>query len=140
VEWIGVGTLGDLSLTPRFFKGNIVTKYIKDQNYIYINPESKEQIQLMKAVRFMEINQLFLPGCSGGPIVSERNKVIGWVHGFNSWPIQTNNMVEYNATLSDDSTSQEVKIKTKSIIGASLSLGIEIKNVKEFLLDNKLII
>lgn len=137
VEWVGAGTLGDLTVTPRFFKGNIVTKYIKDQKYTYKDREASEKLQEMKGVSLFEINQLFLPGCSGSPIISSNSeKVIGWVHGFNSWAIPTANPIQYDANLSYGDESQNVKIKANATLGASLSIGIDIKNIKDFLKEN----
>ncbi len=109
VEWLSAGTLGDLSITPRLFKGNIVTKYIKDNSYKFINPQGVEETVIMKGVHLFEVDQLFFPGCSGSPIISSRSgKVIGWVHGFNSWQLPPN-------------------------LTASLSLGISNSNIKDLL-------
>lgn len=109
VEWLSAGTLGDLSITPRLFRGNIVTRYIKDNNYKFINSQGIEEIGNMKGVNLFEVDQLFFPGASGSPIISSASgKVIGWVHGFNSWQLPPN-------------------------LTASLSIGISVSNVKELL-------
>jgi S1-C subfamily serine protease len=115
VEWMSAGTLGDLTITPRLFKGNIITKYIKDNSYKFINPSGAEETIMMKGINLFEVDQLFFPGCSGSPIISPKNgKVIGWVHGFNSWQLPPN-------------------------IVASLSIGINSSNIKDFLYKNNLI-
>lgn len=140
VEWISAGTLGDPTITPRFFKGNIIARYIKDQTYKFINPQKTEQLQAMKGIRFLEIDQLFFPGCSGSPIISSKNKkVIGWVHGFNSWPVPTTNLIDYKAEIINNNDRKNVTIKSNSILTASLSLAIDIKNVKNFLIENRFI-
>ncbi len=115
VEWLSAGTLGDLSITPRLFKGNIVTKYIKDNRYKFVNSKGEEDGTTMSGINLFEVDQLFFPGCSGSPIMSSVNgEVIGWVHGFNSWQLPPN-------------------------ITASLSIGISVENVKKFLEENKFI-
>ena len=57
MEWISAGTLGDLTITPRFFKGNIVARYIKDQTYRLIK-ENKDVKDVMsrKELIFMSID------------------------------------------------------------------------------------
>lgn len=140
VEWISVGVLGDLTLTPRFFKGNIVSQYITDQSYKFKNPEGNEQSQITRGVKILEIDQLFLPGCSGSPVISSKKKeVIAYVHGFNSWPILTNTELKYKAEISDNSGSRNVDIKSKAPLTTSLSLAIDVRNIKDFLVENKFI-
>lgn len=117
VEWLSAGTLGDLTITPRLFKGNIVTKYIKDNHYKFVNSRGTEETATMQGINLFEVDQLFFPGCSGSPILSSSSgtgKVIGWVHGFNSWQLPPN-------------------------MTASLSIGISMSNVKNFLTENKII-
>ncbi len=115
VEWLSAGTLGDLTITPRLFKGNIVTKYTKDSQYKFVNSKGEEDSGTMSGISLFEVDQLFFPGCSGSPIMSSANgEVIGWVHGFNSWQLPPN-------------------------ITASLSIGISVENVKKFLEENKFI-
>jgi len=115
VEWLSAGTLGDLTITPRLFKGNVVTKYIKDNQYKFINSQGTEETAVMPGINLFEVDQLFFPGCSGSPIIASGNeKVIGWVHGFNAWQLPPN-------------------------LTASLSIGISMSNVKDFLVNNKFI-
>ncbi|OGZ70318.1 MAG: hypothetical protein A2980_00735 [Candidatus Staskawiczbacteria bacterium RIFCSPLOWO2_01_FULL_33_13] len=115
VEWLSAGTLGDLTITPRLFKGSIVTKYIKDNQYKFLNSQGVEENATMPGINLFEVDQLFFPGCSGSPIISsESRKVIGWVHGFNSWQLPPN-------------------------VTASLSIGISVSNIKDFLISNKII-
>lgn len=107
VEWLSAGTLGDLTITPRLFKGNIVTQYLKDNKYKFMNQQGIEETAVMHGVNLFEVDQLFFPGCSGSPIISSENgEVIGWVHGFNSWQLPPN-------------------------LTASLSIGISASNVKD---------
>ncbi len=113
VEWLSAGTLGDLSITPRFFKGNMVAQYIKDNNYKFINDQGNEETATMKGISLFEVDQLFFPGASGSPIIAN-GKAIGWVHGFNSWQLPPN-------------------------LTASLSIGISTVNIKDFLQENKFI-
>jgi len=140
VEWISAGILGDLTITPRFFKGRIVTKYITNHKYKFKNSQNEEQFQTMKGINLLEIDQLFLPGCSGSPVFSTKKKeVIGYVHGFKSWPIITNHVINYEAEISENSTIHKSHIKSKAILTASLSLAIDIKNVENFLREDKFI-
>lgn len=140
VEWVSAGTLGDISITPRFFNGNVVAKYTRDQAYKFVNNQGAEQQQIMQGIKFLEVNQLFLPGCSGGPIILSKNKkVIGWVHGFNSWPIATDNTIGYKAEIIENNISKNVDVKTKSILTASLSLAVDIKSVEKIIVDNNFI-
>lgn len=113
VEWLSAGTLGDLTITPRLFKGNIVASYIKNNHYKFINAQGTEEIGNMQGVSLFEVDQLFFPGSSGSPIITN-DKVIGWVHGFNAWQLPPN-------------------------LTASLSIGISMSNIKDFLTENKLI-
>ncbi len=115
VEWISAGTLGDFSITPRLFKGNIVTKYSKNNQYKFTNPDGVETTATMHGINLFEVDQLFFPGCSGSPILSPANgKVIGWVHGFNSWQLPPN-------------------------VTASLSIGISMSNIQDFLKESNFI-
>lgn len=115
VEWLSAGTLGDLTITPRFFKGNMVTKYIKDNHYKFMNSGGVEETATMQGINLFEVDQLFFPGASGSPIISSQSgRVIGWVHGFNSWQLPPN-------------------------LTASLSIGISVSNIKDFLINNKFI-
>lgn len=140
VEWISAGTLGDLTLTPRFFKGSVVTRYIKDHRYKFKNPRGDEQSQLMKGISLLEIDQLFLPGCSGSPVISTKKKeVIGYVHGFSSWPIPTSRRINYEAEILENSSSRNVNIKSRAMLVASLSLAIDVKNVEDFLIQNNFV-
>lgn len=140
VEWISVGTLGELTLVPRFFRGNIVAKYIRDNQYKFINPQGKEQLQIMKDINIFEVDQLFLNGCSGSPIISsEDKKIIGWVHGFNAWPLPTVNIINQKVQIIENSIAKDVNIKSNLVMGASLSLGIEAYNAKDFLIKNNFI-
>lgn len=140
VEWISAGVLGDLTLTPRFFKGNIVTKYITNHGYKFNDSDGNERSQIMNEVKILEIDQLFLPGCSGSPVISLRKKrVIAYVHGFNSWPILTNTQFKYGAEISDTSGSRNVSIKSKVPLTASLSLAVDVRNIKDFLDENNFI-
>lgn len=140
VEWISTGTLSDLTLTPRLFKGSLVTKYITDHGYDFIDIQGNKQIQIMKEINILEIDQLFLPGCSGSPIVSSKSgRLIGYVHGFKSWPISTNSKIKYQARISDESSSRDLNIDSNAILVASLSLGIDIKNIKDLLIENNFI-
>jgi len=140
VEWVSAGTLGDLTITPRFFKGNIVTKYIVDQRYKFTNFRGAEQSQIMEGINLLEVDQLFLPGCSGSPVFStKKQEVIGYVHGFKSWPIITDNVINYEAEISENSIIRKANVKSKAALIASLSLAIDIKNVKTFLSENKFV-
>jgi len=138
IEWISAGVLGELTLTPRFFKGNIVTKYITNYNYKFINANGEEQSQTIKDANFLEIDQLFFPGCSGAPVISSTKKgeVIGYVHGFKSWPIITDNILSQKVEILDNSKPHSVKVKSKVPLVASLSLAIDVKTVKDFLIKN----
>lgn len=147
VEWMSTGTLGDLTLTPRFFRGNLIAKYVTNHNYKFVGSQGNEQTQLMSGAKFFEIDQLFIPGSSGSPVINSRSgRVIGYVHGFKSWPIMTNTLIEYPAEIKDDSVSRNVKIRSKTTLVTSLSLAVDARFIYSYLQeqgfikkDNKLL-
>lgn len=136
VQWMSTGALGDLTLTPRFFKGNLITDYITDFNYKFKDSHGIEQVQAMKGTRLLEIDQLFIPGCSGSPLINSKcDCVIGYVHGFKSWPILTNSILDYDAEITENSITRKVKIKSQAPLVTSLSLAIDVRSVHEYLLE-----
>lgn len=51
----------------------------------YVAPIQGNQIQSATTVQYIEVNFLFVPGNSGGPIFrADNGLVVGFVHGFNS--------------------------------------------------------
>lgn len=140
VEWMSTGTLGDLTLTPRFFRGNLVASYITNHNYEFMDSQQTKQTQTMNGVRLLEIDQLFIPGSSGSPLLNSRSgRVIGYVHGFKSWPIITNTTINYPAEIQENSINRNVKIKSKTPLVTSLSLAIDLRFIYPHLIENKFI-
>lgn len=140
VQWLSAGVLGDKTLTPRFFKGNIITGYITNQKYKFKNQQGESQEQVMEGIQLLEIDQLFVPGCSGGPVISSKNgKAIGYVHGFKSWPLMTNTIIKYDAEITeeDDNQSVNVNIKSKTPLVTSFSLAIDLRSIGKYLVDEK---
>ncbi|MFH0732983.1 MAG: serine protease [Candidatus Omnitrophota bacterium] len=140
VEWMSTGTLGDLTLTPRFFRGNLVASYTTNHNYEFIGPQQAKQTQMMSGVKFLEIDQLFIPGSSGSPLLnSQSGRVIGYVHGFKSWPIMTNATINYPAEIQENSTNKNVKIKSQTPLVTSLSLAIDLQFIYSYLIENRFV-
>lgn len=137
VQWLSAGVLGDLTQTPRFFNGSILTSYIANQAYEFKNQEGVNQRQKMQGVRLLEIDQLFIPGCSGGPVVNNKTgNAIGYVHGFKSWPIMTNTIMDYGAELTENESTRRVKIKSNVPLVTSFSLAVDLRSIKRHLIDN----
>ena len=140
IEWLSTAATGDLVLTPRFFKGNLITNYITDYNYKYNNSQGVEVQQVMRGVSLIEVDKLFIPGSSGSPILNvQLNKVIGYVHGFKSWPISTNTEMKQKVEITENENSRNVKLKYNLPLTASLSLGIDLRTVESYLKINGLI-
>lgn len=137
VQWLSAGIHGDLTQTPRFFNGNILTNYITDHMYEFKNQEGINQKQKMEGIKLLEVDQLFVPGCSGSPVVnSKTGNVIGYVHGFKSWSIMTNAIIKYEADLTENNSTRKVVIKSKSPLVISFSLAIDLLSVETYLIDN----
>lgn len=135
VQWLSTGVFSDQTLTPRFFQGTVVTEYIANKKYNFINQQGQIQEQTMEGVNFLEIDQLFLKGCSGGPVVNSKNgRVIGYIHGFKVWPIMTNAAIKQNIEITENSKTHKAKIKLNVPLIASLSLAVDLRSVKDFLL------
>ena len=136
VEWLTTATLADVTLTPRFFKGNIVSKYIANYAYTFVNSQNETVQQVMNGIRLLEIDKLFLPGASGSPILnSTTNCVIGYVHGFRSWPIPANTEINQEVELNDNGLKRKLGLKQTLPLITSLSLGIDIRSVRQTLND-----
>lgn len=139
VEWITTAASSDMTLTPRFFRGNIVTNYIADQQYNY---EKRQGINIQQTIaggRFIEIDKLFIPGCSGGPILnSESNSVIGYVHGFKTWPIGEL-PISQQVEIVENEVSRSATLNNKHVLTGSLSLGVDMRTIEAYLKDNNLI-
>jgi hypothetical protein len=140
VEWLSTAASGDLTLTPRFFKGNLITNYIADYSYKYKNNQGVEVQQSIRGVSLIEVDKLFIPGSSGSPILNvESNKVIGYVHGFKSWPIPTNTEIKQKVEITENTNSKNVDLKYNLPLTASLSLGIDIRTMENYLKTENLI-
>jgi len=140
VEWLSTAAVGDFTLTPRFFKGNLITNYIADQNYSFRNSQGVDAQQAMTGVSMIEVDQLFIPGSSGSPILDvESNKVIGYVHGFKSWPVPTNTEVKQGVEITENAKARNVDLKYNLPLMTSLSLGIDVRTIEEYLRTSSLI-
>ena len=88
----------------------------------------------MDGVRLLEIDELFIPGSSGSPILnSVSDTVIGLVHGFRAWPVPTQNEISHDASISIGAHVQNANLKYKSNLITSLSLGIDLRSVEHIL-------
>lgn len=140
VEWLSTAAAGDITLTPRFFKGNLIASYIADNSYSFAAPNGQPTMQLMSGVHLLEVDMLFIPGSSGSPIIDvASNRVIGYVHGFKSWPIPTNTEVQHPFTLTDEQGLRTVNLKYNKPLMASLSLGIDLRAIEGYLNENNVI-
>jgi len=134
VEWLSTAASGDLTLTPRFFNGSLITSYTADHNYKYKNNLGVEVQQRMSGVSLIEVDKLFIPGSSGSPILDiKSNKVIGYVHGFKSWPIFTNTEIEQRVEIIENANPRNVGLKYALPLVASLSLGIDLRTIESYL-------
>lgn len=134
VEWLSTAASGDLTLTPRFFKGNLITRYTTDHQYKYKNSQGAEVGLVMNGVNLIEVDKLFIPGLSGSPILSvASNKVIGYVHGFRSWPIMTSTEFKHRVEMIDGANSKNIDLKYKLPLVGSLSLAIDIRTMENYL-------
>ena len=146
VAWLGMAILGDRTATPRFFEGVIVSSYVNDSRYTYLGPSGTQQMHLASGLRLIEINQLFVPGCSGGPVLSLTNgKVIAYVHGYGSWPVGVTpgTMDIGNVQLTAKKLTFQGTMRMNAPVVAALSRAIDIKSTFDFLssqgiLENRL--
>jgi S1-C subfamily serine protease len=136
VAWLGMAVLGDMIATPRFFQGFIVSSYVNDLHYSVPGPANTVVTCTASGLRFIEINQLFIPGCSGGPVFSLADKaVVGFVHGYGSWPVGlTPGTLDINNVVLR-SGSQEVQgsLRMNAPVVTALSLAIDMTSAEEFL-------
>ena len=140
VEWLSTAASGDLTLTPRFFRGNIVSRYVNNHRYQFINSQQVDAPQTITGATLMEVDKLFIPGSSGSPILnSNSDKVIGYVHGFRSWPIQTGTEINQQVELTEENTSKIVSLKQKLPLITSLSLGIDVQTIESYLRETDLL-
>lgn len=142
VGWLGMAVLGDLVATPRFFQGTVVTNYVNDARYPVLGPNNTQQIQLAPGLQLVEINQLFVPGCSGGPVFSfSEERVIAYVHGFGSWPVGlTQNTIDVSgAQLITPGQTVQATIRSKAPVVAALSIAVDVRSIKAFLEEQGII-
>lgn len=142
VGWLGMAVLGDLVATPRFFQGTIVTNYVNDARYPIPGPNNTQQIQLAPGLQLIEINQLFVPGCSGGPVFSfSEERVIAYVHGFGSWPVGlTQNKIDVsNAQLIMPNQILQGTIRSNAPVVAALSIAVDVRSVEAFLKEQSIV-
>jgi hypothetical protein len=134
VEWLSTAALADITLTPRFFKGSIVSKYVANHQYSFVNQQSQTVNETMAGIRLLEVDKLFVPGSSGSPILNAAtNRVIGYVHGFRSWPIITNTEMKQVVEITENALGRSVELREKVPLVASLSLGIDVRAVENHL-------
>jgi len=140
IEWLSTGAVGDSSLTPRFFKGNLITRYRINQNYTFRNNQGVNITQLMDGIHLLEVDKLFIPGSSGSPILDvESERVIGYVHGFRSWPIMTNSLISHLVELTENTNTRNANLRYNIPLATSLSLGIDLRSVETYLRENHFI-
>ena len=134
VTWLTTAAEGDLTLTPRLFTGSIVANYIQDEKYSYQNSSGTVVQQTISGARMLEIDKLFLPGASGSPILNaETRSVIGYVHGYRAFALNTNIEVTENAEVAEDSEFKKEKLKHKLPLVTSISVGIDLRTAEGYL-------
>ena len=136
VAWLGLAVLGDLIATPRFFEGVIVSSYVNDSNYTYPGPGGLLQSYHAQGLELLEVNQMFIPGCSGGPVANLADgSVIGYVHGYGSWPVGlTPGVIDIDAVqLTTQSTTIQGTLRQKAPVIAALSRAIDVRSIQSFL-------
>jgi S1-C subfamily serine protease len=136
VAWLGMAVLNDLMATPRFFEGVIVSSYINDSRYTFASPNGALQVHLAPGLRLIEINQLFIPGCSGGPLLDlSSGKVIGYVHGYRAWSIGTTpeEIRISNVRLESPQSTITGALTLGAPVVTALSRAIDVTSVRAFL-------
>ncbi len=140
VHWISTAGTGDVTLTPRYFKGHIISKYKTQHGYSYTNLAGANAQQIMPDIDMIEVDKLFIPGVSGSPVVDTLSgKVIGYVHGFRSWPIPTASEVTQGVEIIEGTKKRSVQMKSLVPLVASLSLAIDLRSATKVLNDLGLI-
>ncbi len=141
VYWMGMATIGDVTAIPRFFSGQIVVHYINDSNYQFPKDDGTQENFNARSLKMIEVNNLFLPGCSGSPVFSRKNKaVIGFVHGYGAWPIGLTPGGEIDipkAKIKIDNQEKEVDLHLKPPVFGAISRVIDVSLIKEFLTEQK---
>lgn len=141
IEWLSAAGTGHLPLVPRFFKGHLVSRYKADHVYAYKNAAGHSINVTMQGVQLLEVDQLFMPGVSGSPIIErESSRVIGYVHGFQSWAIKTNSDFSHEVDLTENGQKRTVSLKHKLPLVASLSLAVDLRSAENWLKENHFII
>lgn len=136
VAWLGMAVLGDLMATPRFFEGVIVSSYVNDSRYTYTALDNTRQTHRAIGLQLIEINQLFVPGCSGGPVLSlSDGKVIAYVHGYGSWAVGVTpgSMNIPNVQLTAQTRVFRGTMRMNAPVVAALSRAIDVRSIEEFL-------
>lgn len=142
VYWLGMA-VNDATATPRFFTGQITALYINDSNYNVAADGNNFTRFTAKNTEILEINNFFLPGCSGSPVLSHSTKsVVGFVHGYGSWPIGLTPGGEIeipNVQIERQNQKEMVKLKMRPPVVATLSRAFDIKTMAVFLKEESII-
>lgn len=142
VYWLGMA-VNDATATPRFFTGQITASYINDSNYDVAKDGGGITRFSAKDMEILEINNFFLPGCSGSPVLSHsKQTVIGFVHGYGSWPIglTPGGEIEVPGVEMEKAGAKEtVKLKMRPPVVAVLSRAFDIRTIEKFLREESII-
>jgi hypothetical protein len=135
VEWLSTAATGDVFLTPRFFRGQIVTRITSNNAYTYLDQRQQTVGHVMQGVRMLEVDKLFIPGVSGSPIVhTESGNVISYVHGYRAFPVDASVTVENDAQITYPGQAVEtVKLKHALPLVTTLSLAIDLRSAEALL-------
>jgi hypothetical protein len=136
VTWLTTAATGDATLTPRLFTGNIVANYVKDEKYSFANAAGNMVEQVITGARMLEVDKLFIPGASGSPILNANTmQVIGYVHGFHPFTINSNLEVTEDAELQfgDGTEFKKEKLKHRLPLVTTISLGIDLRTAESYL-------
>lgn len=138
VYWLGMA-INDATAMPRFFMGGIVSHYINDSKYKLTQSDGSVTEYTAPDLNIIEINHQFLPGCSGSPILStDKNAVIGFVHGYSAWPLGvTNDKLTLAEVVAKQGQNKEIfDLEVNAPVVGSLSRGIDLINIQDFLNKN----
>lgn len=142
VYWLGMA-VNDATATPRFFTGQITSAYINDSNYNVAKEGGGETRFSAKDKEILEINNFFLPGCSGSPVLSHNKKsVIGFVHGYGAWPIGLTPGGEIevpNVEMEKSGNKEKIKLKMRPPVVGALSRAFDIRTVEKFLKEESIL-
>ena len=136
VAWFTTAAQGDLTLTPRLFTDSVVASYVSDEKYSFKSSSGSMVQEVISGAKMLEIDKLFMPGASGSPIINADTKqVIGYVHGYRAFALNSNLEFTEDAEFGEGPELKKEKLKHKLPLVTSVSLGIDLRTVESYLIQ-----